>query len=190
MINIELKLKVNDFKKIFSNLKNINAKFEGLLSQIDTYYNCKGKRLKIREINNKSYQLIDYLRQDRTDSKISDYKIQELDKKQLKQYKQQFKNMYGESVIIHKNRELWIYKNTRIHLDKVRKLGKYIELETVIKNSERFSQLEKEHKDVIKLLNLDEYVKVSKSYSDLLSEKNSPKKITITHLAKQAKLNN
>ena len=66
---------------------------------------------------------------------------------------------------------MWIYKNTRIHLDDVNKLGKFLELETVI-DGINLINAKKEHEKVIKLLNIAQCKKIKKSYSDLLLNKN------------------
>ncbi len=171
MKNIELKVAVENFKEVTHNLKKIGAILKGTFPQIDTYYKCQNGRLKIREINYKIFELISYNRPDQAESKVSDYSIKRLNKKELKRYRRYLNRSKGLSIRVIKKRELWIYKKTRIHLDKVRGLGKFLELETVIDNLFNLKQLEGEHKEVIDLLNLSRYKKISISYSDLLLEK-------------------
>ncbi len=76
-------------------------------------------------------------------------------------------SIYGEKNIVRKKRNLWIYKNTRIHLDDVYGLGGFLEIETVVKNID-IKQARKEHSEIISLLNLLEYKKIDKSYGDLI----------------------
>ncbi|MGA2666793.1 MAG: class IV adenylate cyclase [Patescibacteria group bacterium] len=187
MINVELKVSVKDFKGIIFHLKKIGAGSKGKFSQVDTYYKSKNGRLKIREIDHKFYQLITYYRKDQAESKISDYTIEDLNKKELKQYKWRLSRTNGKSVKVSKKRELWIYNNTRIHLDKIQGLGKFIELETVVKNPDDLQQLEKEHQEVINLLNLSSFTRVSKSYSDLILEKKNQRKELASHLIQHPK---
>ena len=187
VINIELKVSVVDFTETIHRLKKNGAIFKTLLSQIDTYYKCQNRRLKIREIDHKIYQLITYCRQDQAESKISDYTVKSLDKKELGRYKLRLSRVNGLRVKVSKKRELWIYKNTRIHLDKVRGLGKFIELETVVKNTRDLQQFEKEHQGVVDLLDLSCFTKISTSYSDLLLEKKNQDKILASHLIQQSK---
>lgn len=55
---------------------------------------------------------------------------------------------------VEKERSLWLYKNTRIHLDRVVGLGEYLELEIVLaglSNERRMS----ENEEMIALLNLE-----------------------------------
>lgn len=187
MINIELKVSVKDFKETSRYLKKIGASSKGKFSQVDTYYKSKNGRLKIREIDHKIYQLITYHRRDQATSKISDYTIKKLDKKELKRYKWHLNRTNGKSIKVSKKRELWIYKNTRVHLDKIQGLGRFIELETVVKNPNDLQQLEKEHQEVINLLNLSCFIKISKSYSDLLLEKKNQRKELALPLIKHTK---
>lgn len=187
MKNIELKVAVENFKEVTHNLKKIGAILKGTFSQIDTYYKCQKGRLKIREINHKIFELISYNRPDQAESKVSDYSIKHLDKKELKRYRQHLNRSKGLSVRVIKKRELWVYKKTRIHLDKVRGLGKFLELETVIDNLFNLKQLEEEHEEVIDLLNLSHYKKISISYSDLLLGKTRQRKESTLALLRYTK---
>src|SRR3972149_5844947 len=62
----------------------------------------------------------------------------------------------------------YLYKNTRIHIDKVKKLGDFLELETVVNDKEKYDEYKKEHSEVIKKFNLNKFEKVAHSYSDLI----------------------
>jgi adenylate cyclase class IV len=59
--NIEIKARCNDLDKIRSILKTKNALFKGVDNQVDTYFNSKIGRLKLREGNIES-NLIYYLK--------------------------------------------------------------------------------------------------------------------------------
>ncbi len=80
--------------------------------------------------------------------------------------------MFTVEVIVEKERNLYIYKNTRIHLDNVKKLGAYLELETVVKDITKEEAI-REFEDVVNFLNLNLSVQIKKSYRDLLMHKNS-----------------
>lgn len=170
MKNIELKVVCAEHDNIASVLKKICARFEGRLKQIDTYFNCPGGRLKLREINGKRFELIFYQRPDWTRSKVSDYEVWELDRKQTALIKNILKKALGEKVTVQKERGLWIYQHTRIHLDKVKNLGNFLELETVLKNI-NLERGKKEHLEIIKHLGIAWHRKINNSYSDLLLAK-------------------
>ncbi len=72
--------------------------------------------------------------------------------------------------IVEKKRILYMYKNTRIHLDEVKNLGFFLELETVVKGISK-SEAIKEFEEVVNFLELDVKKQIKKSYRDLLIEK-------------------
>ncbi|MEK7655598.1 MAG: class IV adenylate cyclase, partial [Patescibacteria group bacterium] len=166
MKNIELKVKVDNIKPLVRSLRTLGAHFAGTLKQKDTYYNCHEGRLKIREINGKEFMFIHYNRPDTASHKISDFEILELTKSQCLKLKNILGSSLGIKVTVDKTRKLWMYKNTRIHLDDVNGLGKFLELESKITTSE--SHAKKEYDALIEALSLNNFIKIKKSYSDLL----------------------
>lgn len=170
MKNIELKIIPDDFLRITKILKKSGAQFKGGLAQTDTYFNCKKGRLKLREINRKDFELIFYQRPDKKNSRLSNYQIIELKKEQVGNMKSILKGSLGEMVVVRKKRNLWIYKNTRIHLDTVEKLGHFLELETVVQEN-NLKNAKNEHIKVKSLLEIGKCKKISTSYSNLLLAK-------------------
>ena len=136
MKNIELKVRIDNSKTLVRDLRKIGAHFAGTLKQKDTYYNCHEGHLKIREINGKEFMFIHYNRPDTASHKISDFEILELTKSQCLKLKNILGSSLGIKVTVDKTRKLWMYKNTRIHLDDVNGLGKFLELESKITTSE------------------------------------------------------
>jgi predicted adenylyl cyclase CyaB len=167
MKNIELKVKVDDVKSLVRGLRALGAHFSGTLNQKDTYYLCHDGRLKIREINGKEFVLIQYNRPNTESHKISDFEILDLTKPQCLKLKNILGLALGIKVTVVKTRKLWMYKNTRIHLDDVKGLGEFLELESKITTSERLAK--KEYDALIGTLSLNSFTKIQKSYSDLLS---------------------
>ena len=167
MKNIELKIKVDTFKKIEKSLKILGAKYEGELIQKDIYFNCTKGRLKIREINGNNFELIFYERQNRLINKLSNYFIVEFSSEEIEKIKTILSLSLGIKTVVSKKRDLWLFKNTRIHLDGVNKLGKFLELETVLGKISR-KQGEKEYMEIYNSLKLSEFKKIDKSYGDLL----------------------
>jgi len=166
MKNIELKIILSNPKTIIRKLRVAKARFAGKLDQVDTYYNSQKGRLKLREINKKIFELIYYERPDTKRSKISNYKVVPIKRNFLTQIKNVLMKTFGKKVIVKKERNLWLHKNTRIHIDKVRDLGNYLELETVVKKG--ISSAKKEQQEIINLLGINEAKKIDVSYSDLL----------------------
>ena len=170
MQNIELKIKVGDFRDIRRKLDDLGGIFKGKMHQIDTYYNKNNARLKIREINNKTFEIISYRRPNTSGHKISNYNIKPLSGHECQLQKSQLRNTLGERVIVDKIRRLWLYKNTRIHLDKVKKLGNYLELETVVRGD--IEEAMGEFNLVVRNLKLERFEKIAGSYSDIVLRQN------------------
>jgi len=166
MKNIELKVQVNEFGKFRRLLRAMKAKPEGVLNQVDTYFNSKKGRMKIREMNHGSCQLIFYQRPNRLDDRVSNYEIIDLGKKRCATLKNILALTNNNRVVVKKKRELWIYKHTRIHLDQVDKFGKYLELETVQKKISE-GQAKQEFNQIVNKLLLGGYKKIKSSYSDM-----------------------
>ena len=68
--------------------------------------------------------------------------------------------------VVEKKRDLYIYKNTRIHLDTVINLGSFLELETVVVSEDH--DVQAEFDEVVKLLHLDFKNQIRCSYRDLI----------------------
>jgi predicted adenylyl cyclase CyaB len=48
--------------------------------------------------------------------------------------------MFGVSVCVRKQREVWLYQNARIHVDRVSGLGPFVEIEVVVTKGMRQAQ--------------------------------------------------
>jgi len=167
MKNIELKVKVDTLKSVRKKLNDISAQDRGLLHQVDTYLDSNKGRLKLREVNGEKFELIYYERADENGPKVSIYEIASFDAEGFEKVKKILSLAIGIKAVVKKERELWVYKNTRIHLDNVNELGEYVELETVVKDIS-MEQAKEEHINLINLLELYQYEKCKVSYSDLL----------------------
>jgi adenylate cyclase class 2 len=170
MKNIELKVKVNSLNILREKLVSLSVDKKSTLHHIDTYFHSKRGRLKLREIDSKEFELIYYERPDMSESKVSTYEIISFGEVQAKKIKSVLGAANGLLVTVEKERELWIYKSTRIHLDDVTDLGEYAELETVVEDIS-MQEAQAEHSEVINVLNLNQYEKCNVSYSDLLLKK-------------------
>ncbi|MFH1366842.1 MAG: class IV adenylate cyclase [Patescibacteria group bacterium] len=166
MKNVESKFKVKDFKKTKALLNRIKAGYKGKLNQLDTYYNCVNGRLKIREINNRFYELIFYQRPNINKPKISNLQVIYLKENQFQTFKNLFKDAHGIKNIIRKVRYSWLHKNTRIYLDIVQKLGKFIELETIDRKIS-LKEAKIEHAKMIRILLLTKTKRLGQSYCEI-----------------------
>lgn len=163
--NLEFKVKVTSHSDILNILKKISATYISSLHQKDTYFFTKNGRLKIRENDKSSYELISYMRIEEDYLRWSEYEtffIEDLDR-----LKNILIKTLGVKSVVTKQRELFFYKNCRIHLDKVEGLGEFIELEVM---SDKSDNNEKELMDYL-IAELSPYLLriYRESYSDLLT---------------------
>jgi len=163
--NLELKIKVNSHSKILNNLKKIKAKRIGILKQKDIYYKNNDGLLKLRIQPDKN-ELIKYTRDEKTSKRFSDYDILIIEGSSPEKF---LADLFDIEVIVSKERELWMFNNTRIHLDKVKTLGSFIELETLVIKDKK--DAEKRFVDIVNFLELDLSKQLRLSYRDLLLRK-------------------
>jgi len=167
--NIELKARFPDLTVARAKAESIGAKFNATLNQTDTYFRAHSGRLKLREINGGQAELIAYHRSNAVESRESSYTIIPIAEPAL--LKQALTVTLGVRQIVTKQRDLWLWKNVRIHLDQVKGLGSFIEFEAVV--SDEFNE-EVSAKNVAELcahLSIREQDLIGQSYSDLLGQK-------------------
>ena len=163
--NIELKVKIPSFRKYEKVLKTLELKPKELLNQKDVYYEIKKGLLKLRIENGKN-SLIKYSRNETSKNRVSNYNVLSLGDDSAEKF---LDRIFNIKAVVEKKRILYLYKNTRIHLDKVKKLGNFIELESVVVRNSKSAV--KEFNEVIGLLNLDTEKQIRKSYKDLIIRK-------------------
>ena len=163
--NLEFKAKAKSLDFLHENLARLRAKYVQSMYQIDTYFNVPKGRLKLREVENYEATLVYYERPDAAESRYSRYQLCGIANHEA--FKQMMSDVLGVKVIVEKNRELWTYGNTRIHLDEVVNLGEFIELETVIRDQSE-AEAQAEHKLVKETLQISAADLIPASYSDLL----------------------
>jgi predicted adenylyl cyclase CyaB len=162
--NLELKIKVDNPVEMIEMLNEINAEFKGELGQIDIYYKIKNGLLKLR-LENGSQTLIKYFRNEKTGNRWSDYQLISLERNDAREY---LKDVFEVETVVEKKRLLYLYDNTRIHIDTVKDLGSFLELETLVINGKEDAW--KRFQSVIDMLSLDKEDEIRKSYRDLILE--------------------
>lgn len=161
--NLEIKYKfrnLREIRDITGLLKNYSFTIE---KQADIYYNTVKGRLKLRIINDTEGSLILYNRAEKKNKRISKYTISKT--KDFRELDSILRKQFGVLVTVFKKREIYIHKNTRVHIDTVKGLGKFMEIEIIYGDISTAKNL---MKDLISELNLDENKFIKVSYSDLL----------------------
>ncbi len=163
-VNLELKAELKSFRGIKAKLKLLNAEYKGVLKQKDTYYKSKGFLLKLRRVNGE-FELIKYLRDEKSRKRWSNFEALNIKGKNVERY---FSEILEPEAVVEKSRELYIYKNTRIHLDTVKGLGKFIELETVVDKGKKDAS--KRFNELIDFLGIDLSRQIKTSYRFLVGK--------------------
>ena len=167
--NLEIKVRIKNTDKVRKLAKEFckGKKHETLIQkQEDIYYKVKKGRLKLRIIDSKKGNLIHYYRGNKELKRVSEYTIAETYTPAAMD--SILGSLFGKLVTVKKTREIFITDNTRIHIDSVNGLGKFLEFE-VIFNS--LAKAKKEMKKLIEYFMLDEKQFIKVSYSDLLLRK-------------------
>lgn len=163
--NLEIKVKLDSHRMIKSILIRNNIKLSEVLHQKDIYYKVSFGLLKLR-IENGKQTLIFYERNEKSKKRWSDYFLLDINSNDAEKF---FDKFLKRIVKVKKVRELYLYDNTRIHLDKVEKLGYFLELETRVVNGLR--DAEKRFNYLVNLLDLKKYPELRNTYRNLLLEK-------------------
>jgi predicted adenylyl cyclase CyaB len=165
--NYEIKFPVENYNQIKKKALSLRGKFQSQNhyseAQKDFYYKVKKSRLKLRVINSSFGSLIFYDRPEEESKRISEYLL--VRTKDHNELKKILDNLFEELVTISKKREIFIYDNIRIHLDKVKNLGVFLEFEIIFSSIDK---AKKQMKEMIDHFGLDESKFINNSYSDLL----------------------
>jgi adenylate cyclase, class 2 len=165
--NLEIKAKYPSLAQAREISRTLGARFGGMLNQTDTYFRVKQGRLKLREINDRGLELIHYRRKNTLGSRYSDYTVLELKKKEAA--KRVLKSLFDTLVIVKKKRELFLYKNSRIHIDSVVGLGGFIEFEVLVTRGKK--QANQLMLFLKREFGIDSSNLIAGSYSDMLRKR-------------------
>lgn len=164
---VELKARIDDHEVLRKKLFTLGAEYVGTFQQNDLYFRVPEGRLKLREVKNSdTTELIYYKREDIAGPKNDDAFILRIH--EAEELKMILKKILTPFRVIEKVREIYHYKGTQIHLDSVKKLGKFIEFERKTNNYSHTTK--KDHQILEKLMSQLEIptsnLEIS-SYSDL-----------------------
>lgn len=130
MRNIELKARLADLQAARNVAQTVATKRLGVQQQLDTYFHCTRGRLKLRQIDGLSAQLVWYARPDQKGPKESQYQLVPISNPET--LKAALAAALGVRRVVQKRREIFLLHNVRIHLDEVVGLGSFLEFEAVL----------------------------------------------------------
>ncbi|NNF04576.1 MAG: class IV adenylate cyclase [Rhodothermales bacterium] len=164
----EIKARCDDHEPYRRVLQEAGARAVGRDHQIDTYYDVPRGRLKLRHgtIEN---NLIHYRRHDEVGPKRSDVHLYRVGNGR------DLNALLGSAldvlVEVDKQREIFFVGNVKIHLDRVDRLGKFVEIEAIDSDGTRSAaELESQCREWMDRFGIDDDRLVRRSYSDLLAE--------------------
>jgi predicted adenylyl cyclase CyaB len=171
MRNIELKARVADLdgaRAVARGLSGGNPR--ETMRQVDTYFAAPRGRLKLREIARdggaSSCELIAYERADAAGPKSCTYDIAPV--AHPAELKRTLARALGIRSVVDKRRELYLHKNVRIHLDRVERLGTFVEFEAVMSDATSAADGEPLVRELMRQFEIGEGVLVRESYADLV----------------------
>jgi len=127
-VTIELKARCPEPARLRAVLRSRHAIFKGRDRQIDTYFRVPSGRLKLREgrIEN---ALIYYKRANQKRSKRCDAFLYKC--RGAKAFKKILEIAFGVLTVVDKMREIYFLGNVKFHIDRVKKLGSFVEIEVL-----------------------------------------------------------
>lgn len=168
MKNIEIKSPLGNRPEAEKKLTAIGARLEWTREQVDTFFRVPSGWLKLREVEDCPAELISYRRSVKDSGpRESEYNIFRL--QAATELKLVLEKSLGTLGRVEKQRALWLWRNTRVHLDRVEHLGDFLELETVLSGIDP-AEGTAESEEVIGLLELDRKLFISVPYLELLQE--------------------
>ena len=162
-VNFEFKAKLRNESMIREVLKRLRARRVGADHQIATYFRVPQGRLKVREgrIEN---ALIFYDRSNSARARRARIEMTLLPRRN--HLKAVLAKALGTEVVVDKRREIYFVGNVKIHLDRVRGLGRFVEVEA-ISHSGKLAQARQQALKFQKLFEIKRADIVGQSYSDL-----------------------
>jgi predicted adenylyl cyclase CyaB len=131
--NLEIKAPCADLDAARATALRIGAQPAYEEEQRDTYFTTRTGRLKLRETSSGRAELIPYLRPDEAGTRRSDYCVIEVHDGEGA--RALLGGILGVQRVVVKRREVLLWRNVRIHLDRVDGLGTFLELEAVFDGS-------------------------------------------------------
>ena len=165
-VNVEIKAMCSNQNKIRNILKSKSAEFKGVDHQIDTYFKINSGRLQLREGNIEN-NLVYYSRENKEGPKQSDVIL--FNSSPDSSLKELLTKSLGILVVVDKKREIYFIDNIKFHIDNVKKLGNFIEIEAI----DKIGNIGKEKlldqcNFYMNLFDISEGDLISVSYSDML----------------------
>lgn len=166
--NVEIKARVRDPEHLSLAASRLADAGPRRIEQEDFFFDAPRGRLKLRCFPDGRGELIYYERADRTGPKTSSYVV--VDTPEASAMKRVLEQLLDPRGVVRKTRDLYLIGQTRIHLDEVEGLGRFVELEVVLEQGQSDSAGVVIARDLMRALDIRDEDLVDAAYIDLLSE--------------------
>lgn len=147
-------------------VEELHATDAGLERQHDIFFRCPRGRLKLRLVQDRPAQLIQYERADAAQVRPSDYRLVEVaEPDRLLAILDAALGRLGE---VRKHRRVFLIQNVRVHLDEVEGLGMFIEIEAAVDGARDEASCRKATQELLRALGAADVAFESCAYVDLL----------------------
>lgn len=163
-VNIEIKARASDWAVQLKTGLALADRSERLV-QADTFFNCANGRLKLREQRGAGDYLIFYRRAGLKGPKTSTYSLVPV--RNAAETKRTLARALGITKKVFKKRLVCFVGRTRVHFDEVRGLGRFIELEVVLKPGASMAGGRREAASLMKALGIKKADLLAGAYADL-----------------------
>ena len=132
--NVEIKARVRDVAALLERAAAIADSGPERIDQDDTFFACANGRLKLRQFSPERGDLIHYFRADSAGPCVSSYNIVPTNAPDA--LRDTLAAAIGTAGRVIKVRQLYLAGQTRIHVDTVKDLGDFVELEVVLRDDQ------------------------------------------------------
>jgi predicted adenylyl cyclase CyaB len=169
--NIEIKARVLELQALTDRVRDIADHGPEIIEQEDTFFRSAKGRLKFRKFSDSKGELIYYERSDHQGPKECQYFIYPTSKPA--EFVEILSRSVGVRGVVIKRRILYTAGQTRIHLDEVKDLGHFMELEVVLRPDQNSQDGERIAKELMRRLKIDESSLIECAYIDLIERRNN-----------------
>lgn len=166
--NIEIKARVNDLPALTAQVAALADNGPIEIFQDDTFFACADGRLKLRMFDPTRGELIYYRRPDQSGPKTSFYRIAPTASPDA--LREVLTLAHGQTGRMVKQRTLYLIGRTRAHLDRVERLGTFMELEVVLRDGESTEVGQQEAETLMERLGIQPAQLIDCAYTDLLHQ--------------------
>jgi len=165
--NIEIKARIASVETLRPCAEALSGAPALLIVQDDSFFTVPNGRLKLREFDDGSAEIIHYHRADRAEAKASDYvRVPVPDPAALREALTRACGLQGR---VQKQRWLCLVGSTRIHIDRVAGLGDFMELEVVLQEGQSDAEGRAIAEALMLQLGLGDAERLACAYLDMLA---------------------